>query len=133
MQDDKQQHIRFYQLLESRITDKLREKFTNVTYNHLVLREMRDAIKEILSGIFNKSERFKISNESLTWLTNQHFKTLSFTDNTGQKQIINDLIIINDYELSELPFNDIELMCNLFEEASFGEQLVIEMKRRTTS
>jgi len=125
MPDEK--HIRFYQVLEVRLNDILK-RFFNEPLTPKVMHEMRNTIRQQLEDVFMKS-RFRLTPIALSWLTDQYFKGIKINDN----QMMNDQIIINEHPLSELQFNDIELMRNLFSETTMGEALEEEYRKRTSS
>lgn len=120
--------IRFAELLRLHINNKVNKKFISKDLTPDLLREIRDCVRETVSDIFKQSSH-KLSVESMNWLSNQYFK--SFRVNNDQ--LMSDLVVINEYKLADLPYHDIELMRNLFNEtAQFGE-LDEEYRRRSVS
>ncbi len=123
MNDDRQ--IRFFQLLELQLS-KVIKSSKELTPEGL--KQLRGSIRETIDGIFSKS-RFKLSTEATTWLTDQYFKAIKVSDD----KLISDLVVINEYKLSELEFNDIQLLRNLFLETTLGASLDAELQRRSAS
>ncbi len=120
--------IRFHQLLEIQINNIIKSKFTGSALTPLVMREIREAIKTQLVDVFSKS-KFGLSPGALIWLCDQYFKAIKINDT----QMMSDTVVINEYKLSELEFNDIKLMRNLFLETRLGSELDKEFQRRSQS
>ncbi len=120
-------NVRFYTLLEAKIKTSL-EKFTGEALTPVLMRKIRDGIKDQITGVFTVSKH-KLTPEAMTWLGDQYFKSIKVND----EQSMSDLVVINEYKLSELEFNDIQLLRNLFLETKMGLGLDEELKRRSTS
>lgn len=125
MSDDKR--IRFHQLLEIQLNNQLK-KFLHEQLTPALMRSIREEIRSTIDGVFSKS-RFRLSANATTWLTDQYFKGIRLNDD----QLMSDQVVINEYKLSELEFNDIQLLRNLFNETLMGPELDAEMKRRSVS
>lgn len=119
-------YIRFVELLEGYLVKVLQKKFGKVTLTNEMLREMRDEIRTRVDGVFDKSS-FKLTPEARGWVSNQFFKTIKVSED----QIINDVVVINEYKLSAMPYSDIELLKNLFNETIMGQELLEEYKLRS--
>ena len=125
MSDDKR--IRFHQLLEIQLNNRLK-KFLHEQLTPALMRSIREEIRQQLVDVFGKS-RFTLSTSALTWLTDQYFKGIKLNDD----QLMSDQVVINEYKLSELEFNDIQLLRNLFNETTMGPGLDAELRRRSAS
>lgn len=124
-----QKKRRFYELLETHLTVVLNQKFPNGTsVDDGVLRLMFDTIKSTITGLFDQSSH-KLTAEALSWLSTQYFKGVR----VNAEDRVSDLIVTNEHDLALMPYDDIKLMNDLFAEASVGEALVTEMKRRSLS
>jgi hypothetical protein len=123
--------IRFAQLLELHVVNTVSKKFANTTVNNDTLHAMRDAIHEQVVGVFKKSKQ-QPGEVALRWLSNQLFKNISLNTNDGKK-LINELVIFNEYKLSELPYSDLQLLRNLFNETVMGSELEEEYRRRSAA
>lgn len=120
--------IRFHQLLETKITNTLQRKFLHEQLTPVLMRSIRESIRQQIDDVFSKS-RFKLSPNATTWLTDQYFKGIKLNDD----QLMSDQVVINEYKLSELEFNDIQLLRNLFMETTMGPGLDAELRRRSAS
>ena len=120
--------IRFHQLLETQLTNSLQKKFLNEQLTPALMRSIREMIRQQINDVFSKS-RFKLSADATTWLTDQYFKGIKLNDD----QLMSDQVVINEYKLSELEFNDIQLLRNLFLETTMGPDLDAELRRRSAS
>lgn len=123
---DEQKHIRFSQLLEQHLITIIRRDFAGKQLTPQLLRELRDAIKQQLTWVFDRSSH-KLSTNALGWITNQFFKAVRINEDTT----VNDQIVLNDYNLADLPYDDIELMRNLFDQTKMSALLEEEYQRRS--
>jgi hypothetical protein len=121
-------HIRFHQLLETHLNSIIQKRFVNRALTPEMMREMRNAIHETIGGVFAKSSH-KLSANALTWLGDQYFKAIKINDD----QLMSDTVVINEYTLTELEFNDIQLLRNLFSGTRMGPELNEELQRRSVS
>lgn len=119
--------IRFHQLLEVQLNNILK-KFVNEQLTPTLMRRIREAIRTQLEDVFSRS-RCNLSSNALTWLTDQYFKAIQLNED----QLMSDQVVINEYKLHELEFNDIQLLRNLFLETKMGPELDVELKRRSAS
>lgn len=128
MSDDKRgKRIRFHQLLEIKLNAALKP-FVYKALTPPTLKQIRETLRAQIDGIFSKS-RFKLSDRATTWLTDQYFKAIQINDD----QQMTDMVVLNEYKLSELDFNDIQLLRNLFLETKMGPDLDAELRRRSAS
>lgn len=124
---DENKRIRFHQLLELQLNNSLK-KFLHEQLTPVVMRSIREEIRATIDGVFSKSKH-RLSPDATTWLTDQYFKGIRLNDD----QLMSDQVVINEYKLTELEFNDIQLLRNLFNETVMGPELDAELKRRSTS
>jgi len=123
-------HIRFSKLLEQHLTHVVQKFVTSgqlLTPN--LLRELRDAIRTTIVGIFSKSSRAP-SLEAMNWLADEYFKAVNVATSEGTSSVA-ELIIHNEYKLSDMSYSDIELLHNLFNGTKMGAKLEQEYARRT--
>lgn len=126
--------IRFSELLELHVNNVISRKFTRkdpkdqVELTPDLMREIRDAILEAIGNVFAKSNH-KLTPEAVSWLSNKFFKAVQINSN----QTMSDLVVINEYKLSQLPYHDVELLRNLFNETALEEELEEEYRRRSQS
>jgi hypothetical protein len=129
-------HIRFAELLELHITNQINKKFAQATLDNDTLHQMRDLVKEQIYNVFKKSSH-KVTDEGLAWLTNEVFKHLQITgkDSEGKqtKQHVYELVVFNEYKLDGLPYSDIQLLRNLFNQAPYGQLLEEEYRKRSAA
>lgn len=125
--------IRFAQLLELHIITQVNKKFagSKKAIDNVVLHELRDMVKGQVHGIFKKSSH-KVTDLGLDWVSNQLFRNLELSTNEGKKPI-NELVVFNEYKLADLPYSDIQLLHNLFNETAMGPELEDEYKRRSAA
>lgn len=119
--------IRFYQLLEQQLNREIK-KHVSAGLTPETMRRIRESIRQIINGVFSKSNH-KLSEPATTWLTDQYFKGIR----VNEDQLMSDCVVINEYNLSELEFNDIQLLRNLFLETQLGESLDKEFRQRNAS
>lgn len=125
MPDDKR--IRFHQLLELHLNNVLKT-FVNEPLTPELMGSIRGTFRDKIKTVFEKSSH-KLSAAALTWLADQHFKSISL----GPDQNMSDNVVINEYTLAELEFRDIQLLRNLFLETKMGHELDDEFRRRSVS
>lgn len=123
-------HIRFAHLLEQRLAATIKRRFGSggLPINEDLIRVIRDHIRDEITEVFAKSTQH-LSFEALAWLADQHLKCVK----ANEDQVVGDLIIINEYPLADMPFSDIELMRNLFNETVLGPALEEEYAKRSQS
>jgi hypothetical protein len=117
--------IRFSQLLELHLNNVVKKKFTSCQLTSAVLCELRETLREQVSNVFAKGKH-RLTFEALVWLTDQYFKAVKVNDD----KTVEELIVINEYKLDALPYCDIELLHNLFNETKLGPMLEEEYRRR---
>lgn len=127
MSETADKRIRFHQLLEVKLNTALKP-FLFKELTPPTLRQIRETLREQIDGVFSKS-KFKLSDRATTWLTDQYFKAIKINDD----QQMTDMVVLNEYKLSELDFNDIQLLRNLFLETKMGPELDAEFRRRNAS
>jgi hypothetical protein len=125
MSGDKQ--IKFHQLLENQFNKILQRDFCGKSLTPDVLRELREAIKKQIQSVFTVSQ-FKLSENAMSWLGDQYFKEIKIDED----QMMTDMVIMNEYLLSDLELNDIKLLLNLFNDTKLGVSINAEMKRRSS-
>jgi hypothetical protein len=120
--------IRFSELLTQHVNRKIvRCVKDHPNVDPVLLKNIRDIIQDTVSGIFQKSTH-KLSYPAMGWLANQYFRSIKL-DSTP----VDDMIVINDYKMSDMTFNDVQLLRNLFDDTRISSQLNAEFKRRTAS
>lgn len=120
-------HIRFSQLLEVHLKGVLK-RFLHEQLTPEVLRSIRDSIQSAIADVFEKSSH-KLDARSINWLAHRYFAAVKVNDD----QSINDMVVINEYKLSELPYDDIVLMRNLFDRTILAPDLDAEYRLRSQS
>jgi len=123
-----QKPIRFSQLLTQHVNNIVQKTFLHEQLTPAVLRAIRDRIHETISAVFERSTH-KLSPMSRMWLTNQYFKRIQING----EQSMNDMIVINDHKLEQLPFEDVHLLKNLFDQTELNAELDAEYRKRTLS
>lgn len=128
--------IRFSELLELHITNQINKKFAKTTVDNAALHEMRDIVRDQVFTVFGKSS-FKVTESGLNWLVNQVFKNLQLKTKTDEgkteKKPIHELVVFNEYKLEDLPYSDIQLLRNLFNETPYGPELEEEYRKRSAA
>jgi hypothetical protein len=125
--------IRFAALLEQHIVHKVNKKLSvgKTAIDNKALHEISDLVRELVHGIFGKSSH-KVTEPGLNWLSNQLFKNIELKTNEGNKPI-EELVVFNEYKLADLPYGDIQLLRNLFNETHMGPELEAEYRRRSAA
>lgn len=123
--------IRFSRLLEQHILKKVNKQFTNQSLDPPTLRAIRDLIRNEVCALFNKSSH-RLTETAQFWVANQIFRNIKIGTPEGMTPI-NELVIINEYKLTDMPYSDIELMRNLFGTTTMGPELEEEYRRRNVA
>ena len=118
--------MKFYQLLEKRLNDKIKNLSSENESKELDVRLVRNTMRKAIDDIFSKSTH-KLSHEATTWLTDQYFKAIKINED----QVMNDQVYINEYKLDELKNSDIKLLHDLFSSTKLGVDLNVELQKRT--
>lgn len=127
-------HIRFSELLELHVNNVIKKKFQplagkqGIDLTPDVMREVRDVVRATVGGIFAKSSH-KINDDAVIWLSNKFFMALQING----EQTMADLVVVNENKLSTLPYHDVELLRNLFNETGLAEELEEEYRTRSQS
>jgi len=121
-------NVRFAQLLEIHVSNVITKKYVTdkecfVTSDFF--KEVRETVKSTIEGVFAKSSH-KLSTEAMVWLSDQYFKAIKING-----AMMGEQVIINEYKLSSMPYSDIELMRNLFNESAIGVALEEEYRTRS--
>ena len=85
-------------------------------------------MRAVVASVFEKSSR-PMCKEAIVWLSDQYFKRIRLNEDF----LMGDQCVINEYKLSQMPYHDIELLKNLFDQTDFGAELEEEYKKRSTS
>ena len=120
--------VRFATLLEQHINKVVKKLYLNEQATSAVLHSIHATVRREIDNVFLKSN-FKLTPESRSWLTDQMFKSISING----EESIGDRVITNEYKLETLPYHDIELLRNLFNETAIGPYLEEEYARRSQS
>ena len=122
--------VRFATLLEKRINELLRSKFTldDLKLDKPTLDRVKATIQDCVNGIFSRSKS-RLSPDAVGWLSNQIFKHIKIKVG-GEDTCLGEQVCFNDYDLKDLPLSDVELLRSLFNEVAFGTPLEEELQRR---
>lgn len=123
-----EKHIRFSELLEVHLRNTIQKKFMHEPINPVLLRSMRDTIQESIADVFAKSNH-TLDERSINWLAHRYFAAVKINSD----QSVGDMVVINEYKLSELPYHDIMLMRNLFDSTILATELNEEYAARSQS
>ena len=128
MEDTDKKRVRFADLLILHINTLIKQKYLYEQMTPTVMRAIRETIREKINMIFNAS-KYHITPHARCWLSDQLFKSIKFNDD----QNMNEQVIIHEYSLSEMPYSDVQMLRNLFNETSLAEVLEEEYTRRSAS
>ena len=120
---------RFVELLNRHVVDTVQRKFEHQQLTPATMREIRSTIRAVIDGVFTKSDKYKLTETGRAWLTNQYFKRL----HVNASQTMNDLIVINEYKLTELSYSDIALLRDLYDQTDLADELNAEYRSRSAS
>jgi hypothetical protein len=126
-----QKLARFADLLTLHVSNTVKKNFLNESLNSRTLHAIRDCVHKTIADVFNRSSH-RLTPEALNWVSNQYFRAIQIGSTEG-KQSINDMVVFNDYKLADMPFSDIQLMRNLFNETAMSAELEAEYRRRNAS
>jgi hypothetical protein len=93
-----------------------------------VLKGLRVVIMEQVDRVFTRGNH-RMTAESRSWLADQFFKMIQINGN----HYMGDQVVIHEYKLSDLPYDDVELMKNLFDQTMLAEMLNEDFKKRSLS
>jgi len=119
--------MRFADQLEAYIVKSIQTSFVFEEYTTETLHRIKALITEKINNIFSRS-KYQLSNDSITWLAGEFFRRLTING-----ELVEKLIIMNEIDMTTLPFSDIMLMKDLFNQTGFGPKLLDEYSRRTVS
>lgn len=120
--------VGFAGLLTQHIEDRLQRRHGNEKLSPQTMRAIRATIRETIDGIFSKSNH-KLSDVATTWLTDQYFKRVV----VGGDRAMNDMVVINEYKLSDLTYDDVALLGGLFARTDLAVELLDELRTRRAS
>ena len=120
---------RFVELLNQHVVDTVQRKFEHRQLTPATMREIRDSIRVVIDSVFTKSEKYQLTETARAWLTNQYFRRLQVNDS----QTMDDLIVINEYKLSQLSYGDIALLRDLYDQTDLAAELNAEHRTRSAS
>lgn len=108
-------YVRFTKLLEMHLNSTIQKEFNGKPELTVeLLRDVRDRLRTLIADVFTKSEKHTLTENAINWLANQYFSSIKI-GNVDDKDIhVCDLIVINEYNLSDLPYHDIELLKDLY-------------------
>ena len=120
--------VRFAQLLTLHVNNVIQKNFINESLTPELMRSVHACIRKTIDEVFMQSSH-KLSADARGWLSNQFFKAIQVNGD----QRMGDLVVFNEYKLADLPYHDIELMRNLFNETALNAELEGEYRRRSQS
>jgi hypothetical protein len=101
------------------------KKFDLAQLTPEMMKEIRKTIYDGFKNIFQMSSN-NVSDPALVWISDQFFKSIKVSDD----QLLNDIVVINEYQLKEFSDSDITTLSTLFASAEFGDRIVAERLRR---
>lgn len=119
--------VEFNQLLEDRLTEKL-ASFLSKSLTSDIVRQIRNSFKHVINTTCSEY-KLNLSEEAVVWVTDQYFKSIKINDNL----LMNEQVVINEYQLTELDLGDIVLLYSNFGGSSFGDEITKEFNKRTMS
>jgi len=128
MESTDNKRVRFAELLELHISNVIKKDFLNRALTPTLMREIRETVRTQIDKVFIPSKH-NISPHARLWLADQFFKSIKFNGSES----MDEQVIIHEYKLSELPYSDVQLLRNLFNETSLAEVLEEEYVRRSAS
>lgn len=121
-------HVRFYELMETKLNAVLKSVKLDGDLTKSTLSTVRNAIYEELNAVINKNKT-RLTDEAVWWLTDMYFKSIKINDS----MFMSDQVVIHERTMGDLSFNDVILLSDLYNDHSFGTELLAERKRRCTS
>jgi hypothetical protein len=115
--------VKFYRLLETYVK-RLLDAYSGKDLTPDLMHSIRNTIHDRVASVFNQSKQ-NVSDKAVRWLTDQLFKSIKVDD-----MHMADLVVINEYVLSELNDHDVQLLHDLFCETTFGFMLTDELRTR---
>jgi hypothetical protein len=120
--------IRFAQLLEKHVNNVVKRLYEGQPSSQAVLKSVHETVRREVDIVFNRSS-YKLAPEARSWLCDQLFKVIPI----NHEFQIGERVIMNEYNLESLPYHDVELLRNLFNETQMASQLEEEYRRRSRS
>jgi hypothetical protein len=118
----------FYKQLNLQIDEMLKSKYqfaTNQTDGVQLLHDISKDINEIVETML-KEQSSQISDKAVRWLRNVLFVKVSISDGLS----ISDLVVVNNYDLSDLTDHDLFMFSSLLESSEFKNNITKEIKSR---
>lgn len=124
-----QEPRRFVDLLGHRIEDLINRNHKSDALSPEAMRSIKDTVRDAVDSVFLKSDRFSLSTNARSWLTEQYFKRIRINED----QCISDVVVLHEHTLSQLTRDDVELLRTLFNGTALGQQLADELRHRDAS
>lgn len=86
---------------------------------------MKTAIDDVVRSALSD----RLDTTSLKWLSSKYFQSIKLNSECN----VSDMIVSNDYQLSELPLLDIVFLVKFLADTRFAQDLEKELSRRTLS
>lgn len=118
----------FYKQLNLQIDEMLKSKYqfaTNATDGIQLLNDISKDMDEIVETML-KEQSPQISDKAIRWLRNVLFVKISIADGLS----ISDLVVVNNYDVSDLTDHDLFMFSSLLESSEFKNKITKEIKSR---
>lgn len=122
------EQVRFAELLTQHLEDTIWRRYSMEHLTPAVMREIRVTIRSTVDNVFERSSH-KLSDDARAWLTDQFFKRIKINDN----QLMNDMVVIHEYKLTQLTYHDVELLRGLFDATDLAPEINGEYRTRSAS
>ncbi len=124
---------RFLDVLNYHIGIKL-QKFVQMSFNKETMELMYDCVAETVHGVFSKGSQ-NIHEDARCWLAQKMYETIKIGDSpiiTRDEDTWKHEVhpVYQKCTLERVPPTDLRLIAGLFSEATFGPQILDELKRR---
>lgn len=118
----------FYKKLNLQIDEMLKSKYqfaTNDADGIQLLNDISKDMDDIIETLLREQSP-QISDKAIRWLRNVLFVKVSIADGLS----ISDLVVVNNYELSDLTDHDLFMFSSLLESSEFKTKITKEIKSR---
>lgn len=108
--------------IDSAMTEFMGQSFVRET-----ITQMKEIIQSLVIKTFNDGAE-TLGPKAVSWLTNQFLRNVKGKDEDGEF-LLSEVVLFNDYELSELKHDDVVLLESTFRDEAFCKPLTEFLKK----
>lgn len=121
-----QGQVRFWRLIDARVSAAIHGRFGDEPVTVRLIHDVHKVVRGVVDDVFDKSTKARLGNPARSWLTDQLYKSRVLSDGTR----LGDHVFTNEYKLADMPYDEVRLLTDLFNETLVGPELQAELSRR---